>query len=415
MTDNPYATARELGLMKGFPPPPDKQVNRTNAMMEPPYNRWSYLHMRSVFPTAPVPTSDTPAPLNVQIDPAIGELVVARGDGTLADLPAFLRETYTDSFLVATADRLVYEYYDNDMHAAQPHQMMSVTKSFTGLFALMAVHAGLLEETQQITDIIPELADASAFAGATVGQVMDMTNSIDFNEDYADPTSGIAQYGLALGLLEIPGATAPDSIYAFLATLEKNPAHGHGEIFHYQTPKTDVVNWVTNRATGKSFQDQMAEVLWTKLGTEAETYVLLDRCGTLVAGGGLNAAPRDLVRFAQMLLNDGTAGGQQIIAPAIIDTLEAGGSREAFSTGPEATGAYAGGDWSYRAQWWIRHTPGREAITAIGVHGQWIYVDRRHGIAIVKQSSQPVSADPNADQFILNAFDAVIDHLSRGG
>ena len=412
MTDNPYATARELGLMQGFPPPPDKQVNRTNAMMAPPYNRWSYLHMRSVFPSAPVRTSDTPAPLNTDIDPAINRLQIARADGTVADFPTFLRETFTDALLVATPDRLVYEFYDNDMHRTQPHQMMSVTKSFTGLFARMAVQEGLLDENRQVTDVIPELADASGFAGATIGQVMDMTNSIDFNEDYADLTSGIARYGLALGLLEIPGATAPDSIYEFLATLQKDPAHDHGEIFHYQTPKTDVVNWVTNRVTGRSFQDQMSEVLWTKLGTEAETYVLLDRCGTLVAGGGLNAAPCDLIRFAQMLLNDGTTAGRQIVAPSIIETLETGGSRAAFANGPESTGAMAGGDWSYRAQWWIRHTPGREAITAIGIHGQWIYVDRRHRIAIVKQSSQPVSSDPGADQFILNAFDAVIDHLS---
>jgi CubicO group peptidase (beta-lactamase class C family) len=112
-----------------------------------------------------------------------------------------------------------------------------------------------------------------------------------------------------------------------------------------------------------------------------------------------------------MMLNDGTVGGRQIVAPAIIATLETGGSREAFSAGPEAVGAMAGGDWSYRAQWWIRHTPGREAISAIGIHGQWIYIDRRRRVVIVKQSSQPVSSDPAADQFILNAFDAVIDHL----
>ena len=68
-------------------------------------------------------------------------------------------------------------------------------------------------------------------------------------------------------------------------------------------------------------------------------------------------------------------------------------------------------DWSYRAQWWVRHTPGRAAITAIGIHGQWIYIDRAHRVAIVKQSSQPVSADRDTDQFVLNAFDAVIDHL----
>lgn len=412
MTDDPYASAHELGLMEGFPPPPGKRVDRTNALMVPPYNRWAYQHMRTVFPSAPIRSSDTPTPVAAQIDSAIGDLAVARADGSVADFPTFLRETYTDSFLVATPDRLVYEHYANSMHPAQPHQMMSCTKSFAGLFALMAIADGRLEEDQQVTDIVAELSGASAFAGATVGQVLDMVNSMDFNEDYADLESGIVRYGMALGWLEIPGRTAPESLYELLATLQKNPALEHGEVFYYQTPKTDVVNWVTNRATGKSFQDQMSEALWTALGTEAETYVLLDRCGTLVAGGGLNAAPRDLARFAMMMLNDGTIGGRRIVAPDIIDILETGGSREAFSAGPEATGALAGGDWSYRAQWWIRHTPGREAITAIGIHGQWIYIDRRHRIAIVKQSSQPVSSDPDADQFILNAFDAVIDHLS---
>ncbi len=413
MTDDTYASAHELGLMEGFPPPPGKRVDRTNALMVPPYNRWAYQHMRTIFPSAPIRTSDAAIPVQTHIDTAIDDLEVARADGTSTDFRTFLRETFTDSLLVATGDRLVYEHYANAMTPTQPHQMMSCTKSFAGLFALMAVADGLLEERGQVTDVIGELTGASAFAGASVGQVLDMVNSMDFSEDYADLESGIARYGLALGWLEIPGVAAPESLYDFLATLQRNPALQHGEVFCYQTPKTDVVNWVTNRVTGKSFQDQMSEVLWTKLGTEAETYVLLDRCGTLVAGGGLNAAPRDLVRFAMMMLNDGAAGGQQIVAPEIIDTLETGGSRAAFSAGPEATGALAGGDWSYRAQWWIRHTPGREAITAIGIHGQWIYIDRRHQVAIIKQSSQPVSSDPDTDQFILNAFDAVIDHLGR--
>jgi len=403
--------------MEGFPPPPDKRVNRSNALMMAPYNRWSYQHMRNVFPSAPVRTSDTVRPLHVEIDSAITGLDVARADGTVADFPTFLRETYTDSFLVATADRLVYEFYSNGMHPAQPHQMMSVTKSFAGLFALMAHADGLIDLSRPVGEVITELSGASAFAEATVGEVLDMTNSFDFREDYADPTSGIAQYGTALGWLELPGVSAPDSLYEFLATCTKDPRYAHGEIFSYQTPKTDVVNWITNRATGQSFQDQMSDSLWSKLGTEAPTYVLLDRSGTLVAGGGLNAAPRDLARFAIMVLNGGMVGGETILDPAIIETLETGGSREKFSRGPAAVGAWAGGDWSYRAQWWIRHTAGREAITAIGVHGQWIYVDRRRGVAIVKQSSQPVSSDDAMDAFVLSAFDAIIDAVGqcRGG
>ena len=83
----------------------------------------------------------------------------------------------------------------------------------------------------------------------------------------------------------------PASIYEYLAILKKDKEHAHGEVFHYQTPKTDVGNWVTNRATGKSFQDNMYELLWSKLGTDGETYVLLDQNGTLFAGGGFLQIP----------------------------------------------------------------------------------------------------------------------------
>lgn len=241
-----------------------------------------------------------------------------------------------------------------------------------------------------------------------------MVNSMDFTEDYADPGSGTVRYGQTLGWLQAPADKLPvGNLYDFLVTLRKDPDVEHGEVFRYQTPKTDVVNWVTNRATGKSFQDNMHDVLWSRLGTEGETYVLLDRNGTLVAGGGLNAGPRDLARFAVMLLNDGVFAGRQVVQRSIIDRLAAGASRDAFLAGPDAVGVFGSGDWSYRAQWWVRHTRGREAFTAIGIHGQWIYVDRERGVAVVKQSSQPVSADNGYDEFVINGIDAIIDHLAR--
>ena len=68
--------------------------------------------------------------LDVELDTGIGKLTVPRADGSIADFPAFLRETYTDSLLVATGDRIVFEHYANGMHATHPHQMMSCTKSF---------------------------------------------------------------------------------------------------------------------------------------------------------------------------------------------------------------------------------------------------------------------------------------------
>ena len=125
VTNDPYATAPELGIMEGFPPPPDKRVDRTNALMLAPYNRWAYLHMRTIFPSAAVRNSPAHRPLTVGIDSRISALTVARADGSVADFPTFLRETDTDSLLVLTPERLVYEHYDNGMSPTQPHQMMS--------------------------------------------------------------------------------------------------------------------------------------------------------------------------------------------------------------------------------------------------------------------------------------------------
>lgn len=71
----------------------------------------------------------------------------------------------------------------------------------------------------------------------------------------------------------------------------------------------------------------------------------------------------------------------------------------------------ANGDWSYRGQWWVRHTPGKEAFTAIGIHGQWIYIDVTRNIAIVKQSSQPTSATDYQTAYDILGFDVIIDHL----
>ena len=410
---NKYATADELGLMQGFPPPPELRVDRSNGLFGVPYNRWSYQNMRTLFPTARIPHAVHPIDLPRLIDGGIDNLEAAREDGTMSDLPTWMKETYTDALVVVHDGHVVWERYLNGMHADQPHQMMSVTKSFAGLFGLIAVSEGAISEDALVTDIVPELATGGAFDGATFGQVLDMTNSLDFSEDYADPESGITQYSKVLGLRAAPPEEIPaDNIYEYLATLRQDADLPHGHIFHYQTPKTDVVNWVTNRATGESFQDNLYNKLWSKLGTDGETYVLLDRNGTLFAGGGLNATPNNLARFAAMMLNEGMFNGQRVVDAEVIQKLSGGGNIDAFTNGTESKGVMGGGDWSYRAQWWVRHTPGHEAFMAIGVNGQWIYIDLAHDVAIVKQSSQPVSSSNFFDEFNINVFDAIIAEVS---
>ena len=409
-----YKTADQMNLMKGFPPPPEKRVDRS-SLLKGPGNRWAYQNMRMLYPTAGIRNSDDSIPLKKQINGAVETLMVKHPEnGKMVDMNAWLRETYTDAVVVIHGDKIVFERYLNGMHSNRPHQMMSVTKSFAGLFGLLAVADGFAKEGDLIEQLIPELKQSDAFKGATFGQVLDMTNSLDFTEDYADPESGIVHYAIVLGLMPpVEGRTYANSIYEYLPTLKSDASHKHGEVFHYQTPKTDVVNWINNRITGKSFQEDFYDRLWSKLGTDGETYVLLDKNTTLFAGGGLNATPYDLARFAKMMINDGKVKGRQVVPASVITELSKGADRNAFSKGPNGKGLMGGGDWSYRAQWWVRHTPGKEAFTAIGVHGQWIYLDVDRDIAIIKQSSQPVSSSDFFDEYNLNAYDTIIDHLTK--
>jgi CubicO group peptidase (beta-lactamase class C family) len=410
-----FKTAAELRLMVGFPPPESKRVNRSNALMTPPYNRWSYLHMRTLYPTAGIPSAQKSFDIKREIDENISKLKIENPEtGEKYDFDRFLKETYSDAFVVIHKNKIVYESYLNGMNADQPHQMMSCTKSFAGLFALLAVDEGKMNESDLVTKILPELKTGGAFDGATVKQVLNMTNSMDFSEDYADPNSGIVHYATVLGFMAPQeGKEYANSIYEFLPTIKQEKKYAHGEIFNYQTPKTDVVNWLTNRASGRSFQKDMYEKLWSKLGTSGETYVLLDANGTLFAGGGLNATPNNLARFGMMMINDGKFNGNQVVSPDVIQKIAKGGNIEAFSNGPLSSGPMGNKDWSYRAQWWVRHTSGKEAFSAIGINGQWIYIDVDRDVAIIKQSSQPVSSSEFFDGFNFNAFDTIIEHLTK--
>ena len=174
------------------------------------------------------------------------------------------------------------------------------------------------------------------------------------------------------------------------------------------------MNWVTNRVTGLSFEEDLANRLWTSLRTGGETYVLLDRNGNLFAGGGLNDSPNHRARFAAMMLNDSRMGDSQLIPVDVLEKIQAGASKKHFSKSIDAQGTFADGHWSYRAHWWIRHAPGKESINAIGENGQWISLDLKSKVAVIRQSSQPIAVGSYYYEYMLNAVDSIVSHLKSG-
>jgi CubicO group peptidase (beta-lactamase class C family) len=286
------------------------------------------------------------------------------------------------------------------------HIAMSVTKSFFGLIGQMLVAEGLLDESAYVTTYVPELKD-SAFADATIRQVLDMRTGLKYSENYADPEAEIWRHARAGGVLpRPPNYQGPQTFYEFLQTVQKEGQHGGN--FAYKTVNTDVIGWVIRRVTGLSIGEVLSKRIWSRLGMEQDAYFSVDSAGNEFAGGGLNAGLRDMARFGEMMRNNGQWHGQQIVPQAVIDDIRFNGDTAAF---PALNFPTLNG-WCYRNMWWISNNE-HGAYAARGIHGQAIYIDPKAEMVIARFGSHPLAANTHFDPTSLPAYHAVAQHLLK--
>ncbi len=401
------ASAAELGLMRGVPAPVEKRVTWANWIAAP-YNRWAFQHLRELRPTLAVtagPLAPSDLPSNVS---DLGSFTFASVSGRRQTLIDHLLASYTDAFLVMQGGSIRFEQYWNGQTPATRHIMFSVTKSVIGLVAEILIDRGVFDARKTIADYVPELS-ASAFGDATVRQVLDMAVGIDYVEQYDDPDSSSSHYGYASALLPAPdGIGRYASLYEYLPSLKKRG--NHGGLFHYVTAVTEVLGWAMERASGRSSESWVEELLWSRLGMERDAYFVADPWGRAITGAGFNATLRDLARFCRMLLAKGRVDGEEIVPARVIDTIAAGSDPAVFGRDPESS-AWAPGA-SYRSQWYV-FGGGENAIMACGIHGQYLYIDFAADLVVVKQSSMPTAEMPlGADTVrLLRALGA---HFRRG-
>jgi CubicO group peptidase (beta-lactamase class C family) len=384
MSETPE-TAKSLQLMVGAPPLEERQVTVENGLAAP-YNRWSFQRMRELFPTRGINPAARPAALPT--NPAeISNVPVTFRDGRSTAVGAWLVDAYTDGVIVLHNGKVVHEQYLNGQRPTSEHIMFSVTKSFTGTMILMLAEEGLIDLSKPVSKYIPELAQ-SAYGDASVQQVMDMTNSITYDETYDDPESDIGRYFVAIA----PGGPG---MYAYLTTLEKQlPGYPHGEAFQYVTPDTEVLGWLIRRITGSSLSDNLQQRIWTPMGAEFSASYILDPIGIELAGAGLSMTLRDAARFGQMVLMNGQANGRQVISPSIAQRIKTTRNADAFSRYYDDPWFKETGE-AYHDQWWSY--AGVNAVVALGIHGQFIYVNSEHNVVIVKQSSDPFAEAERVD------------------
>lgn len=313
------------------------------------------------------------------MDAAFLTVELPRGEGPVTGLPQedamqmpasyddWVRARTVTSALVLKGGKIVHEAYYQGTTENDRRISWSVAKSYlSALFGILVDEGAIASLDDPVIKYVPALA-GSAYDGATVRNVLQMSSGVLFDEDYLDYDSDINRMGRVLAL----GGKMDD----FAAGLSESYIDA-GVEWKYTSIDTHIVGMIARGATGRSVVDLMSEKLISKLGLEQSPYYLTDGVGVAFVLGGLNVTTRDYARFGQMILQDGAWNGQQVVP---VDWVRQ-------STAPSAKTAT--GEIGYGYQWWVPvgAVPGNEFLGR-GIYGQYIYIDKAAGVVIVSTAA----------------------------
>lgn len=292
------------------------------------------------------------------------------------DTAAHLETMHLSGLAVLHRGRLVHEAYGRGREEGDVAILWSVSKAVTALMLGIAHGEGAIPDLNAlVTNYVPELI-GTGYDGVTVQQVMDMLSGIQWREVYDDPTSEVVRSVTSF-------QTGAQDDFARDIKGNRPP----GTFSQYASIETHVLGWVLRRATGQSITDFFATRLWSGLGAEGDMHMLVDKAGEPVVFGGMFMRLRDLARIGQMVLDGGRAmDGTQIVPEAWIREMAV---PDQMPLMPGVGAPHAESTYGYKNQWWIPMRPDGGDFSAIGIFGQFLYVNPKRDVVIAMNSAYP--------------------------
>lgn len=337
------------------------------AMLNPEVNSLTFRSMDRLFTTRTVAHAGAPSPL-VRNDRPLDFSYSFGGQTYSAEQG--LERTYTNAILIMKDGRIVHEAYRNNTDPSSRFMGWSTTKSLVSILIGIALDQGLIKSIDDPVDrYLPELGQGG-YKGVTIRQVLQMRSGVDYEERYDFANPGIAASNHIAALVKNNRRFVDPA-----RTIRRK--HAPGAKFEYKTIDTAVLGLLIERVSGSTLAAYMARNLWEPLGAEADGFFIMDGApgvGREFSGAGFNSTLRDYARIGQMMLDGGKANGRQIVPASWV----------ALST--RATANVADPEPGYGMQWWMM---GGSAYSAIGLQGQYIFVDPATRTVVVKFSYFP--------------------------
>lgn len=290
-------------------------------------------------------------------------------------LGALLEELDTTALVIIKDGTLIFEDYYKGTGKDDLRISWSMAKSFaSGLYG-KALESGQIKSLDDKVESYVSALKGTAYEGASIRNVMNMSSGVKFNEDYLDPKSDINKMGRVLGLGQ--------SMDGFSVTLKERQFEP-GTQWQYVSIDTHVLAMVLRAATGKSLHSLFNETYSAHLGFGRAPYYIVDGQDVAFSLGGLNMRTRDYAKFGQLFLQGGqweqADGTMAQIIPA--DWAKASTRHSAPALSSRGVG--------YGYQWWVPMPQAgihKGDFFAVGVYGQYIYINPALGVVIAKNAA----------------------------
>lgn len=267
------------------------------------------------------------------------------------------------AFLIVKDEQLFHESYWDNYSPSSLSNSFSMAKSIVSLLIGAALDEGAIESLDQpVRDFIPSFSDGGK-RDITIRHMLTMSGGTSWDEAYSSLFSPTTEsyYG--------------DDLRGMVDNLKsvKKPGVDH----YYASIESEVLAMVVESATGKTISEYASEKYWKNMGAEHDALWSLDHeDGIEKAYCCFNSNARDFARWGQLILNNGSWNGKQLISEEYLQEALQPASYLVDETGKSVN--------YYGYQWWIIDYKGYQIPYMRGILGQYVFAIKEKNAVVVR-------------------------------
>jgi CubicO group peptidase (beta-lactamase class C family) len=288
------------------------------------------------------------------------------------DIPEELMDTIAgydpNALLIIKDSTILYEKYWNDFNEHTLSNSFSVSKSIVSLLIGAAIDEGKIQSLfQPVADFIPEYQN-TVNKKLILRDLLTMSSGLNWEESHKGLFSMTAKayYGNNL-----------HRIISDLRIIEEP-----GSLFKYRNGDTQILAYIIESATGYNISEYTYRKYWQHMGAKNKALWCLDeKGGDEKAFCCFNSTARDMARWGQLINENGTCNGVQLISKKYI--------AQALSPARHLKDKSKKSVDFYGFQWWmISDYRGLNIKYMRGIMGQYVISIPQKNIVIVRLGNE---------------------------